>query len=435
MKKCQVCGKENYPGRGVRYCSRECYYKNEKDRLEHKNSEKAPLGTEAIDVDHPGLLNLERKLIAAKDEVRDLKKKLMAAQRDQILFTSLAEVVRETQVPLDPVQLDPQPRRGGIPVDAVVLLSDEHGDQVISAAGTWGLEEYSFDIFRCRLQRWTQQIVNHCLEYLSNYSVERLWVFKLGDSVHGDIHSPVTTFSNTIKAALAVGDAEAQALQSLIPHFPGGVHVVSVPGNHPRRSKRMDWDHPHNNFDYLVSTQIATRLSRDREAGNCTVYAPASYTAFVDVRGHIWALNHGTSVKGWAGFPFYGFSKRNNRVQALVSTKNIKVSYFAYGHFHTAAAIQDMAGESIHAGNWTLTDPYAAEAIAVGSTPIQQLFLVEEHYGKILEVPIYVRDLEAEERFKAGEWEPDIGRSNIMDEVTPSSPLSDSWQVIQATAG
>lgn len=356
------------------------------------------------------------------DDLSHLQQKLTAAQRDAALFLSLADVVRETVTPLPPAKPIVVPRRdGSTPVDGVLLLSDEHADQVISAAGTWGLEEYDFDIFRCRLHRLVQTITSYVTVHLPAHHFERLWVFKLGDSVQGDIHGsgPRNHFGNTLKAAIATGDAEAQAIQSLARHFPGGVHVVSVSGNHPRRSNRKDYGGPHDNFDYLVTTQIATRLAGEIAAGRVSVHAPEAWSAYVDVRGKLWCLNHGDDVKGFAGHPWYGFSRKNGRVQALVARADQRVRYFCYGHFHTSVEMQEADAESLHAGNWSLTDSFAQNALALGSEPVQPFYAVDDERGIILKVPIYVRDPQAEQRFREGEWQPSFGERSIIGTVTP----------------
>lgn len=369
---------------------------------------------------------LERKIVALKDELSEAKKKLLYAHREESLFERLAgEIIRNVPpFPRSTVCIDVGKSREATPVDAVLLLSDEHADSVISRAGTWGLEQYDFNIFRCRMHRLIKTIEKFVTVHLPMHRFDKLWIFKLGDALQGDIHNASLRnhFQNTIKAALAVGDVESQMVQSLSKYFPGGVHVIGVSGNHTRQvinGAKKDYFDPHGNFDYLVMTQIATRLRDDIEPGRVSVIAPNSYTAYVEVRGRIWALNHGDEVRGFAGHPWYGFSRRNNRVQALVARKDMRVKYFCYGHYHTQVEMQEADAESIHAGNWTLTDQFAVNAIAAGSEPIQPLYIVDDKYGKIMSIPIYIRDDDAEESYMKGEWEPEIGQNLILDYVTP----------------
>lgn len=379
----------------------------------------------------PQILRLERENQILKDELALHKRKLVASRRQENIFLELSEVIRQTVEPLAPVPVIlPKASERQTPVDAVALISDEHADQVITSAGTWGLESYDFNIFRCRLHRWTKTVMKYLTVHLPRHRFERLWIFKLGDSVQGDIHGagPRNHFGNTLKAALALGDAEAQAFQALSRILP--VHIVGVSGNHPRMSLRKDYPDPHSNFDYLVMTQIATRLQKEIAAGKVSVHAPRAWSAYVEVRGRLWALNHGDDVRGYAGIPWYGFGRKHNKVQALVSRKGTRVKFFAHGHYHTAIQAQENDAESLHAGNWSVTDQFAAEALAAGSEPVQQLYAVDDDYGIVLPIPIYVRDEAEEARYREGLWEPDFGRSLIIDQI---SKPDEGFQMIRAS--
>jgi hypothetical protein len=394
-----------------------------------------PETPEAVDTpaDISETVELERKIIQFKDDIRLLRAKLKAAQRESNLFESLAEVIREENRPLPKANIPKRERsKGTTPVDGVLLLSDEHGDHVISLAGTWGLERYDFNIYRIRIQRLAQVIVDYLTRHLPKHFFERLWIIKLGDSVHGDIHGMAhrNFFPNSLKAALAIGDTEAQMFQWIAAETGTPVIVVSVSGNHSRRSAKPDYEDPHDNFDYLVSTQIATRLQHEIEAGPVSVYCPRAWTAFCDVRGHLWAANHGQDVRGYAGFPWYGFDRKTNRVQALIARKNARVKYFAYGHFHADAKSTSADAKIYHSGAFYMTDPHTAEKLALGNTPQQSFFVVDDEYGTILEAPIYIRDETLEARYEAGEFTPAFGQQLIIDELEPRQ--TEGLQVISA---
>lgn len=377
-----------------------------------------------VDPTNEEILRLERQLHSAKQDVSALKSKLSKSHEEGTLFLELADVIRESAEPLPPVHLHVTERPDTGEFDLVLILSDEHADQVVTSAGTWGLEQYDFNIFRCRLQRLLEQTINYVTVHLPQHKFGRLWVFKLGDAVNGDIHGSGTKnfFKNTIKAALATGDVEAQFVQALVPYFPGGVHVVGVSGNHPRRSMRKDYGGPQDNFDYLVVAQIAARLAGEIEDGRVTVHTPDAWTAFVEVRGKLWALNHGDDVKGFAGHPWYGFDRKNNRVQAMVSRFDQKIDFFAYGHYHTDIKFVSAGATSIHSGAWPMTDPFALNALSAGNEPVQTLYVVGEGRGINLTIPIYTRDVNAERAYRAGEWAPTLGETLTIDRIT--EPLS-----------
>lgn len=384
---------------------------------------KKPATRKRPDPTNEEILRLEALTASLKQENRDLERKLKLSFKEGHIFAEAAELIRETVSPLRPINVRKIEDKDNEAhnCDLVLLLSDEHADQIVTASGTWGLEQYDFNIFRVRLERLLSQTIKYATEHLPRHKFERLWVLKLGDTVNGDIHGagPKNHFKNTIKAALAVGDVEAQFVQALTPYFPGGVHVVGVSGNHPRKSMRKDYGGPHDNYDYLVTAQMAARLADEIDAGRVSVHAPESWTAFVEIRGRVWALNHGDDVKGFAGFPWYGFDRKNNRVQALLARFDRKVDYFCYGHYHTNASFVSGGAQSIHSGAWPMTDPFAINAVNAGNEPVQTLYAVDDKFGIVLPIPIYVRDIDTEKQFRQGKFDPELGRNLLINKITP----------------
>jgi hypothetical protein len=356
------------------------------------------------------IMRLEQSLTVKDQELKDLRRKLTRSHKEGALFTELADVIRDTAAPLPKIEFIPNPDRTG-EFDMVLILSDEHADQIVTAAGTWGLERYNFNVFRVRLERLLEQTINYVTVHLPAHSFNRLWVLKLGDAVNGDIHGsgPKNHFGNTLKAALATGDVEAQFVQALVPYFAGGVHVVAVSGNHPRRSMRKDYGGPHDNFDYLVAAQMHTRLAAEIAAGSVSVHTPEAWTAFVEIQGKVWALNHGDDVKGFAGHPWYGFDRKNNRVQAMIARFDQKIDFFCYGHYHTSIAYPSAGATSLHSGAWPMTDPFAINAVSAGNEPVQTLYVVGEDRGITMQIPIYTRDPAREQKYFNGEYEPELG--------------------------
>jgi hypothetical protein len=375
-----------------------------------------------IEPDHPQIIRLERENLQLKDLLEQTRKKLTVAHRDQAMFVALSEVIRQEVTPLEPARINLAPvKEPGTDVDGVALLSDEHADEVITASGTWGFEAYDFGVFRCRLERWAMMIVKYMNMHLPRHRFQRLWVASLGDSVHGDIHGSGDRnhFPNTIKAALAVGDAEAQALQFIARETGVPLIFVRVAGNHSRRTEKKDYVDPLNNFDYLVSTQIATRLRSEILAGTISVHAPGAWSAFIQVRNTLWAMAHGDDVKGWLSLPWYGFDRKNNKIQALLGRLGKRIDYFVYGHYHTKGAFASAGAESIHNGAFPMTDPYTLEKHSGGNIPMQKFFVVDDDHGIILDIPIYLRDEKKEEQFRSGKYKPLFGDDLVIDQVDP----------------
>ena len=378
-----------------------------------------------VEPDAPELRKLERRVLSLRDENAGLRKKLKVSDRQQGI---IAELVTVAENQIEPIVPNVNPKRAvrngpndgpREKVDAIAMLSDEHGDRIIDEAGTWGMEHYNFNIFRCRLWEWAKMIKRYCVNHLPNYEFETLWVWKLGDAVQGDIHNSKLKnhYGNTLKAALAIGDVEAQALAFLAPFFKRIV-VVCIPGNHGRTTKQLEWEGPQDNFDYLVAKTIEMRTA---DIPGVQIFTPNAWSAHVEVRGWLWHLNHGTGVTGSAGIPWYGFEKREGRVQRLVSFKDRQVDYFAYGHFHTPMTRPAGRGKAIHAGAWFLTDAFALNKLNVGNMPEQQLLVFSERFGRQMEIPLMVRDEKRELEFRNGDYDPPFGKNLIVDDESPGN--------------
>lgn len=364
-----------------------------------------------------------RRRLELQAEIRGLRATVERLHRNESIYERWADLLRSETKPLPLAAHAPLKAvkgQGQHEVEAVVTLSDEHGDEVVSGAASWGTERYDYNVFRARLTRWVEVVTAYVTQHLPKHRFTRLWVAKLGDSINGGIHHQEhrNHFANSLRAAIAVGDAEAQALAALEPLFPGGVHVVAVSGNHPRTTLKKDFDDPHANLDFLVTTQLATRLARHVDAGRITVHAPRAYTAYMEVCGHLCCLNHGDTVRGTWGIPWYGFSKRENRVQQMLAQHDARVRYFFWGHHHTPMERRDVGQvESLHAGAWVATSPWSLEQLAAGGEPQAPLYVFDERFGRILTVPIFLRDPEREAALAAGAWNPPYGRTTALETV------------------
>lgn len=376
----------------------------------------------------PEVRSLQRQLKEKQAKIQVLNVALQEADADKGLIEKVVEIIKAEVKPWEPRPLSlPEPQAGQFMVDAAIALTDEHADENISGPSTWGLERSNFDVFRIRLNRWAKVGVAYMTQHLPRYFFERAWVMKLGDSIHGNLHLPGQKyrnhFGNDIRAAIATGEAEADAIMRLADAVPW-VGVVSVPGNHPRQTPKKDYGDPHDNLDFLVTTVIELRLRNYIEAGRVAVFAPRSYSAYVNIRGWTNALNHGDDVRGTWSIPWYGFAKHEARIQAAVATAGQKVDYFWYGHYHTDVGVSENGARAIHSGAFTATDDYVLNAVKAFHEPSQVMEVFDDALGRILEVPIYLRDREREAAYWAGKYEPELGRSSALTRLAGSDELA-----------
>lgn len=383
-----------------------------------------------MDPTHPELRDLERKIQESRTENAQLRAKLKEADANKSVFEQAAAVIRQEVKPWTPQLLTlSKPQAGQFLVDGAVALTDEHADEIIRGAATWGLERYNFDVFRIRLMRYVKVLGAYITQHLPRYNFERLWVMSLGDKIHGNLHLPGQQyrnhFANDLRASIAVAEAEADAIAQILQFVPHVV-MVCVSGNHPRRTAKKDYGDPHDNHDFLCAALMEARLRNYIEEGRLEIFAPKSWSAYCEIRGRVHCLNHGDDVKGTWGIPWYGFSKKENRVQALVGRKDVRVDYFWYGHYHTDMSVTESGARGIHAAAWTLTSDFSINAIASGSEPSQPLEVLDEEHGRILEVPIYLRDEVREQKYWDGDYTPELGRPVGLEHLALADALAEA---------
>lgn len=394
---------------------------------------------DALPPDDPNIRRLERQVKDQQQALNVLRTQLDEADARKTVVESLTNILKEEVSAWEPQPLQlPAPKQDQFPVDAVLALSDEHGDEEVTAAATWGLERFNYDVFRIRLERWTKVAAAYLTQHLPRYNFERAWIFKLGDSTHGNLHLAGQKyrnhFGNDLRAAIAVGEAEADAIARLLQCVPQ-VSLVSVSGNHPRQTPKKDYDDPHDNLDFLVATIIGLRLKNYIDAGRLSVHAPRSWSAYVDVRGRVNALNHGDDVQGTWGIPWYGFSKSEGRVQSLVRRKNANVDYFWYGHYHTPLAKDENGATSYHNGAFTLTSGYSINKVKSANDPTQLMKVMDDELGCILEIPLKVRDPGREALYYQGQYEPTLGRESSLTALAAADELAEKGEFPLIKAG
>lgn len=372
---------------------------------------------------------LRRRALLADERVRDLMRKLQHSDRNAGIIAELVTVLERTVSPIEidcphALHIVAEENRQQEEVDAVVTLSDQHGDRVIHSEHTWGLERYDFNVFCARLYEWAKVIKAYTTKHLPNYKFHTLWVLHAGDAVNGDIHNMKhqNAFGNTLEAAIKVGDAQAQALAFLAPHFQRIV-VVCVSGNHGRTTPKMNLEDPWDNMDYLVAKTMELRLKGTPLADKVEIVIPRAWTAYISIRGKLWSINHGNGVKGTWGIPWYGFERREGRLQKLVGTMDQQVDYFVYGHFHTPMTRPTGRGKAIHAGAFFATDAYSLNDLNLSNEPEQPMIVTSERFGRQIEIPIMLRDRAREDEMHKGLWTPPFGRVDVIEATASDAAI------------
>jgi len=335
------------------------------------------------------ILSLEAEVAHLKDERLYMKRQLSSAIKTHGLFTEILAETNSLIKPLtklpDIVRLDPSPEKIEEPL--VLHLSDGHHDQIVTHEDCGGLEYYDFPVSMRRAEivvdttlKWTQQTLAPSFHFPS------LTILSYGDHTSGEIHNHTqrSYFRNIFKNCFAIGQLHALMIRDFAPYF-----VISVPGNHGRRSIKKDYHGAHDNWDYLVAE--ITRL-HCKELPNVFFTIPNSYSINLDIAGIGFCIFHGDDIKSNLGIPWYGLQKKQQKILALNSIQGgTRIRYSCCGHFHKPASVGDLDGELIVNGPWVATDAYSYNAFGGFTEPTQLLHGVSSKRGITWRLPIHLR--------------------------------------------
>ena len=276
---------------------------------------------------------------------------------------------------------------------AVLLLSDMHSDIPVKSERVQGYEDYNWNACCHRAQRLVDTTISHLCENMTSYNFPELWVMVMGDNTSGEIHDLKrhSEWQNSFKSSMYTGALIASMLEDFARYFPV-VKVVCVSGNHPRRSTRVDWKAPLENFDYLTMMYAKSKLQGYVKEGRMEFVIPDAWSVCVDIRGYNFLISHGhQSRQNSLGLPYYGLERKSRRMISLGAKKGITYNYFVQGHQHTQASIEHPTGELIMNGAFLATDEYVFEEKSGVNEPSQLLFGVHDDYGASWRMPINLR--------------------------------------------
>ena len=327
------------------------------------------------------ILKLEAQNIALRDENARCKQSYKAAQRKNSIFEAVVDEMHQIIEPIKPskLKLSSVKAKKTIHESLVVMLSDEHADQIVLPEQVGNLERYNFRIALRRAEEYVDTVVKFTQNTLSSYHFKTLYIFAIGDHTSGEIHNAKdhSEYRNAFRNSLAIGQMHSLMLQELAVYFPE-IKIIYLSGNHGRRSVRKDYHGARNNWDYLIAE---TARIYCREIKNINFMIPDAFSAGVDVEGWGFGLSHGDDIRSWLNIPWYGIEKKTRRLAAISATRGKRIHYYCFGHFHNAATQAALDGETIINGSWVATDPYAYESLSVFSEPSQWMFGVHHKRG------------------------------------------------------
>ena len=331
-----------------------------------------------------------------KSRARQLDAALAQASRDALSAANVREYIFELSAELGP----PPDWVGGDtlvapgPGTPTLFLSDLHWGEVIFPEKVFNANSYNIEIARTRLSYTVKKavaILHQVLAHSAEHGDYPGIVLVLGgDMVSGSIHDDLTLTNERAEMPVAIDCAThlASAIKYLAKHFPY-VHVVGVPGNHGRLTRRPYAKfYAETNFDWLIY-QMIEKMWEFGGPDNVTFEFPPVRDITFTVAGRRYRLTHGDQFKG--GDSMIGaigpVTRGDKRKRASASTLPDQLNMYdtlIYGHFHHV----DINSARIGNGCLKGYDEYSVQQGFDFEPPTQLLWTTHPVWGINYIVPI-----------------------------------------------
>jgi UDP-2,3-diacylglucosamine pyrophosphatase LpxH len=207
--------------------------------------------------------------------------------------------------------------------------------------------------------------------------IKKLDIFMLGDMIQSeDITSKVDLDSlemvlmeQVFTGAIPMTE---KFLISIAPHFPGGIDVYCVPGNHGNVTKM---NAPSTNWDTIIYKILQSKTANYKKIR--WHIEEKMFYQMVDIMGKKFMLAHGDCIPRYLNIPIYGITQRAMRWQGSIGN----FDYLCLGHFHTPIRMDWNNVEVLVNGCFMSDDQWVLKSIGMSTQPSQMCFGVHPRKG------------------------------------------------------
>lgn len=295
--------------------------------------------TESID-DIKKEIDPDEEIVDLRGQVESLNNRLRQYKSEHGSLKSFFRDLKEQIMPMDASAVEYKPpqktTKVSHPVTPVFQISDPHMGMVQDVDEIEGFNEYSPEICVNRSMYFMQQGIEWVDLHRANYTINETNVICTGDNISGDIHRElsVTNAFPTPVQVVKAGILIANQIAYLAPHFEKVTVDFISEDNHGRLTKKPQSKQAgYNSLNYLVGFIAKERLEKHK---NVTFNLLPMLQKVIEIQNRRYLITHGHSVRGWAGFPWYGLDRKVGRE----ATKRMKAGKHMFdtiisGHFHT----------------------------------------------------------------------------------------------------
>lgn len=273
------------------------------------------------------------------------------------------------------------------------LFSDCHCGLKVTRAETGDIGNFNLEIFKKEVQYLLDTIVR-ILDYHTNKS-DTLVIAFLGDMIENaimrDNQMASIEFQITDQIMLVV-EIVVDYIIALSKYFKN-IKCFGVYGNHGRMTQNIKGIHPKDSFDRLVYWGIKERI---KGLDNISFEFTEAQHILIDVEGWRFWLEHGDTLRGWNGLPFYGAKREIDKINNMLMKFKEHANYMLCGHFHNECDFENIFMNGGFAGG----DLFSIGKMRSSNLPTQALLGVNKKHGVVWKRPIKLVDNPKEMRIK-----------------------------------
>lgn len=304
---------------------------------------------------------------ALKREIAQLEKIL-----DEVSGAAASEVNPPAWLASDAVE----------PISSTIVgcfLSDIHMGEVIEPGEVMNLNAFNPDICDKRLQRYFHAACKRGKHWADGTNCRGALLVLGGDLISGDIHDELretNAFTSHEQLSHVVGSLSV-GLDQLVKTY-GRVHVVNVPGNHGRTTKKPTAKlYSRLSYDTLAAKMLSDRFKGD---DRITWQFDESTDQIVEIFGRTIFVSHGDRLGTRGGMGFAGpnlpIIRGAKKVMEQLGYAGITPDLILTGHYHTSSN----PGIILANGSVPGLSEYGLGLRASWEPPQQWLFLLHERW-------------------------------------------------------
>lgn len=311
---------------------------------------------------------VRRENDALKKQIRTLTE---GDDAQEALMRRVEKAIADASPQFERTAFRPSPQGERTPQEGVLLYSDNHASEVVSLRETRGINEYSWDIMLDRMNAMVDAVLSHTQHF--GFNISTLNIYGLGDHLSGDIHEElaITNDRPMAEAVVQLAYDTVPWLQAFAGEFEH-IHVATVPGNHPRATKKPAAKMAHNNGDWLYWKMVEALLKDDPQFSFDIPVGSFNVQMIADRYRAL--LMHGDGIRStMPGVPWGGISRRITTLETQFNSSRQPLDVVYLGHFHSKNALDGVQASTHMNGSIKGVDEYSLKQFGSGRPASQTL--------------------------------------------------------------